>query len=246
MFANHWTKWPRRAWTPLEQGAALTAWLRGDSIVQAGGVSSQWTDKGLAGNHFTSSLTAQPTYTASDSSFNNFPSLTWDGSNDVMTGPALSSLISNSAYTVFMVFSATAIDTNTATIEQNDALIADGDGGSGGFFGVHLRSTPNVNLYNWDGSRDFASASISTGVATIVTARHGSGTLGIRTNEGAEVTAASGNTSTLTHPVALGKGWASAWFSGKIAEVCILNTWPGEVVAHQFRRYLADRYLISL
>lgn len=238
----------RRLWTPRNAFPQwLTLWLRSDlGIAQSGGVVSRWADQSGRGNDFTASGTAQPAYTAIDSAVANRPSLTWDGTNNVMTGPALSSLVTATDYTIFAVFVAEAIDTNTATIEQNDAIISDGDGGAGGFFGIHLRSTPNVNVYNWDGSRDFAAAAISTNTATIVTARHGAGTLGVRVNGGAEVTTASGTTTTLTHAVALGRGWSNAFFKGRLAQLIILNTWPGEGVASQFRTYLSNSYLLAL
>lgn len=235
----------RRLWTPRAVGAGLKLWLRGDlGIGQTGGVVDQWGDLSGNSNNYVSTLTARPAYTAVDATFANRSTLTWDGSNDVMTGPALSSLITVSDFTIFIVFSVVSISTNTANFEQNVALFAD----SGGLLNVYLRSTPTAGVYNWDGNRDTGTAAISLNTPTILTARHSGGNLGFRVNGGSEVTAASGNTTSLTGTTVLGRRGdaAAAFLNGKIAEMCILNTWPGEGVADIFRRYFSNRYQISL
>lgn len=242
--STHWSQWARRTpWTPKETGSALKLWLTADTgITQAGGVVSQWDDQSGNGNNFTASSTAQPAFSSSDAAFGSRPVLTWDGSNDVMTGPALSAFVANNAYTVFAVVNVTTIHTSTVNFELNDAIV----GESGGLFALYLRSTPTIGIYNWDGNRDTAATSISTATTFIVTARHASGSLGIRINEGSETTAASGNTTGLTGTVTLGKSSSTQFYGGKISEVIILNSWPGEVVAHTCRQYLSDKYRVTL
>lgn len=234
-----WQK--HRQWRPTDVGSALRLWLEGDTVVQSGGVADQWTDKSGAGNNYTGALTARPSV-AVDAAFGNRQVLTWDGTNDVMTGPAPSALISVTEFTIFAVFSVTAIDTNNPNFELNDSLFSD----SVGLVNLYFRSTPTIGVYNWDGSRDTAATAVSTDTPTIVTARHAGGSLGIRLNEGSEVTAASGNTTGLTGTTTLGKSSSTNFFSGKIAAICILNTWPGETVAARFRRYLSSKYAVSL
>jgi hypothetical protein len=72
--------------TTIITSVPLTAWWRGDTVVQSGSLVSQWTDKKTSGtNHLlqaTGSL--QPIYTASDATLNNQPTLTGDGVDDIM------------------------------------------------------------------------------------------------------------------------------------------------------------------
>lgn len=77
--------------TPLSvYGPNLHQWLRADlGITIVTGVSS-WADQSSKGNHAVQGTgTAQPTYNATDATLNNQPTVTADGSNDVMTSASL-------------------------------------------------------------------------------------------------------------------------------------------------------------
>jgi hypothetical protein len=181
---------------------------------------------------------ARPTYGGSGNGVD------FDGTDDRLSGPVLSSLITAAAYTVFIVFSADTAATNGASTWNNEALIGQGSA----FFGVHLKSAPTATLFNWDGSDDSASASISLATRTIVTARHGSGTLGVRVNGGAEVTTASGNTTVISGGCELGRanGNDTYCFDGKIYEVVIYNTHVPVATQSLIRSYLASRNQVTL
>ena len=217
----------------------LTLWLRDNAgITLNGSTVSQWSDQSGCGNHWTQgSVTRQPTYGGAGNGVD------FDGSDNAMSGPILSNLITASACTIFIVFSADAAGTNSGSSWLNTALIGQGSA----FFGIHLKSAPSVHIFNWDGSDDSASTGISLTTRTIVTARHGGGTIGIRVNDGSETTAASGNTTTISGATELGRGNGSDTycFNGKIYEVVIYNTLLSDANQALIRGYLARRNGVS-
>lgn len=144
----------------------------------------------------------------------------FDG-GDYATGAAISSFISNSAYTIMVVFKASSIGTNGASY-ANNRVFAD----SAAYFGLFLKTTgPSAIAYNWDGSDDNVSATISTGTFYLATMRHSSGTLYLQINQNTEVSIASGNTQVMTGNFNLGgSGVASSYLTGDIAELVIWNT----------------------
>lgn len=199
-------------------------------------------DQFLLGNDLAGAGAAQPTFVAAESTLGGQPAADYDGTDDVMTGPVLSGLVSVGAYTVMAVVSVDAINTNNVNFELNDAIVSDG---ADGVFGLHLRSLPTAVAYNWDGSRDSASATVATGVGTVLTARHGGGTLGLQVNGGTEVTAASGNTTGLTHVLEVGRGGTTAYLDGKIGELLIFQTWVGSDIAARMRARLSSIYGVA-
>ena len=218
----------------------LRCWVRDDAgIALNGSTVSQWSDQSGAGNHWPqATATRQPTYGGPGDGVD------FDGADTALTGPTLSGLISASAFTVFVVFSADTVSTNGANTWQNSALI----GQPSAFFGIHLKSAPNANVFNWDGSDDKATGAIALMTRTILTARHGSGNLGMRVNNGAEATAASGDTTVLSGATEMGRGNNSdvVCYDGKIYEVVFFNTHLPDADQALIRAYLAARNRVTL
>jgi hypothetical protein len=142
------------------------------------------------------------------------------GVSNYLAGPAISNLISASAYTLYLMFKATTIDTNSANSYDNDGVVTD----IGGFFGVHLKSAPTVETYNFASADDKVSLAINTSGFFWLMARHEGGNLYASINGGGESSVASGNTAALTNVLNVGRAQGGHYFVGDIAAIYIFNT----------------------
>lgn len=148
------------------------------------------------------------------------PVVRFDGVDDLLLGTALSNYITNSARTMFAVFQASSISTNSANTYANDAVVGD----AGGFAGLHLKSGgPTAHAYNWDGTDDQVSVSIALSTPVLVMLRHEGGNLYVSKNGGAESSVASGNLTTLTGALIAGRAGAGTEFAGDIGEIALYN-----------------------
>jgi len=111
-----------------------------------------------------------------------------------LTGPALSNLISNSAFTVYWVGKAASVTSNNANTYDNQAAFAE----AGGYWGLYFKSVPTLHGFNYDGTDDKTTQAITVGAFMVVMYRHEAGNLYTSINGGAEVSVASGNTADLT------------------------------------------------
>lgn len=144
--------------TPWSPASILggTAWLRGDSLLLGTGTEvAQLTDKlGFARNFTQATSTKRPNLIASDPNFNGKPSIDFDGVDDYMTGPGISSLYGATHATTLVVFRADAI-TGTGTIAapyNNNCVVGVG----GGNIGFALKNTPQAYGYTNDGAYQVA------------------------------------------------------------------------------------------
>lgn len=176
---------------------------------------ARWDDQSGNGYHVTQ-VTANKRPLLRTSIINGQSVLRFDGSNDCLQGTTLSNLIANSAFSWFALVRPTAAATNNANTYQNTAMI----GESGQVWGAYLKSTPAVHVYNWDGSDDNVSKSITLSTAFVLHWRHDSGNLVISKDGGSETSAASGNTTPLTGTFTIGARDATNLFmTGDICEV---------------------------
>lgn len=75
-------------WTPADL-PGIYLWLQAtDGITTSGGLVTSWVDK-ISSKTFSSATTAKFTYTSSDATFNNKPSLFWDKSQPLNTPPCI-------------------------------------------------------------------------------------------------------------------------------------------------------------
>lgn len=125
------------------------------------------------------------------------------------------------AYTAIS-FMVDAFTSNSATQALNDLLFGDNNA----FLGSTLRVGGLLYVFNWDGNYDVTTLNIVTGTAYVLEAWHEAGVLNARINMGTIVTAASGNTTTLTNPFRIGGGGASRGMDGKIFEVVTYDAVP--------------------
>jgi hypothetical protein len=140
---------------------------------------------------------------------------------------ALSSAITNSAFTVIAAIYPQSIPTSAANVYDTDPILAD----YGHFWGLFLRDLSGVKQvagYNWDGTADVIAMTITTGATWIVVFQHDGGNLKLSLIDasGTETSAsnvASGNTTNLTNNLGLAStGGPSANF--RIGEFAIWNT----------------------
>lgn len=132
-----------------------------------------------------------------------------------MASSSLSAFGSASTLIVVAVVRIDSIARSSSTSYANDAIVVDG----GSYWGMYAKGPSSVVAYNWDGSEDQVSASITLGTWHVVIMRHSGGTLGLSVDGGAEVTVASGNTADMSGPLWLGSG---ASMTGLVAEVLVL------------------------
>lgn len=213
-------------------------------ITLATGV-SQWSDKSGNGLHITQATGGlQPAYTSSLAALGNKPAVDFQNAHR-MQGTWLhstSNTMTVSAYTMYMVVVVDAIDTNSGTVFNNDAIWS---GPNNALFGTHFTSaTPNVQGYNFDTNADTANLATTTGVGKIFIQSHDAGNIVIYDYAaGTSATAASGNTANVADLFRMGANFnAAAFFDGKVAHFLIYNTTHDASTRAQVGNELRRRY----
>lgn len=192
-----------------------------------GGLIDSVADQSAVTSAFGSSGSNRPTL-ATGIGPNGRTAMQFDGTDDRLQGPLLSSLITNSAGWAAVSIMPTALTANDALSFRNDVVFED----NGVFAALTVRSGGIAYAYNWDGNEDkAASASSAILVSTpyVLEWRHEGGNVYLRINGGGEVSVASGNTTTLTGPVNIGGVTGATplrWFTGYIFEWMFASTVP--------------------
>jgi hypothetical protein len=216
-------------WLDAADAASITR--DGSTLVSA------WNDKSGAGNNFAqSTATNRPLYTTNGIDF--------DGTDNSMVGPAASTVISASDYTLFCVFVADGIGTSAGgtTPYANDGLVTD----ASAFLGMHLRTSggqPQVVAYNWDGNADFVTAEIGVGQRMLATQTHDAGRLSIAAGGITQANAPSNNTTNITSAIQLGRNNSGDFFDGRILEVVAFNRALSGAERVLVERYLGRKWL---
>ncbi len=118
-----------------------------------------------------------------------------DGVDDRLIGPAISNIISASAYEACIGARVLAASTSSASPWLNHSLLADGSG----YLGVGYVTTSNViGAFNFDGSTDTVTQAMTPPSTFVLQQRHASGNLVLSLNGGSEASATSGDTSVFT------------------------------------------------
>lgn len=203
-----------------------------------------WTDRSGNANHFTSSLTARPTFKTGL-----FPlggsALDFDGSDDQLSAAgSVGTFISASAMTAFFVFIVDTISTNdTTTYYTNQAIFASS---GGGIQIPYFRSAgPVVGAYNYDpAAPDAVEVAVTAAAAHVVMVRHEAGSLYISIDGGSESSVASGDSATSGDP-RFGVNVVSTYFDGKLAELFFYNVAlaTGEIAA--LNTYLSTKWITA-
>lgn len=148
-------------------------------------------------------------------------SLSFDGTNDFLSGIAMSNYITNSTFTSFALAYIDTITTNNIDTWTNDAIFSNTDG----FIGAHLKRNPNrYFIYNYDTNDDNASTDINTDQEYIFHMRHESGVLYGNINNDSEISVNSGNTGGIASTMSVGRATTSPFTDLNIKELIFWNT----------------------
>jgi hypothetical protein len=213
---------PTGAWSMYRD--LLTSFVGGTRYTTATGV-SLINDQTVASpnrNFGNAGTTAQPVVTTAGPM--NRTCADFDGVNDALYTQvaALSSLIAAASGYIVVSFIADAITTSDATIYFNSTVIGD----TGQYIGLHLKTPSTINSYNYDGTVDLSTLTITTATPYVVEWRHEGGNIYLRVNGGTEVSTASGNTSSLTSALWLGSSGGGYCGNIKFFEMATWSTVP--------------------
>ncbi len=227
--------------TPLDGLANLTgAWSFGRKLLSSYSgpladlivTTTLYNQQGTANRDFSQSATRMPTLSTAGP--NSRGCGDFDGSNDCLQGGTatqITNLMSNSVGYVIIsgIFDTLTLDDNTNK-DRNHRIFLDG----GDFIGMMGRLGGILYGYNWDGNGDFATAgsgSIVAGTPYVLEWFHTGGNVGLSINGAADITTASGNTSTVTGVLFLG-GLTSGTgaFDGKIFECATFSAVPNSTI----------------
>lgn len=220
--------------------AGYTARYRADGYNNATGA---WTD--LSGNGFTMTCSSGKA-NAADANFGSNPSVSFNGTSNVCaSGVALSSFVSNSAMTIFVIYRPTALGGTTNSGLAELGLYADAAAG-GGFLGAGMNSN-GIEAFGFDGATTYLARNQSINTTYGMQHRHSGGTMFLRSsNNATEASSAVGNIADLTHAVSLGKSYDSShFFAGNIAEVIFYNTALSGANISTNNTYFANSYGVS-
>jgi hypothetical protein len=189
--------------------------------------------------HATHTGANRPTFKTSI--INGLPVFDFDGTDDYLQIGSAAAYVTDTAYSVFAVFIADTIGTDSVNYYEDDAIIAGQD-----YFGVHFRSTgPKIIAYNNDGSVDGVETTIATGTAYVYHQRHESNVLYASLNGGSETSTASGTTATLGGDFYIGRNGSSGQYADfKLGELFIYSVarTTGEISA--LNTYLYNKWLV--
>lgn len=215
------------AWTPANLGSALSLWLDASdssTITLNGSTVSQWNDKSGNARHVSqATATNQPTYSATG--LNGKGSLSFDGSDDILSTPTAFPSLDN--FSVFVVASGNAIAAN----QERGIVAIDNGTGSGYISGYWFeRSSWGQALTSY-----ISSATVGAPLNSLPTNGFTAKILGqVRTKNVDHALFIDGNfynvtanNTTLTATIPSNRlyiGRSALTYSGTISEVTVFNT----------------------
>lgn len=217
-----------------DTGAVAPSVLDGDAV-------ALWQEQSGAARHASNATGAQQPVLKLNQ-VNGLPTVQFDATNDTLVGSAMSAYIANNAYTVMAVVKYISTLTNVTTagsVYTNSSLWAIG----GGYGGAVFRSPPNAALVNYDGSEDVVSDTIVAG-NMLIECRHDAGNIVLKIGSNAEVSGASGNTSSLTGTMSFGT--TSAGMGAGVARLLFYNRVLTANERTGLRNYLNSIYGVTV
>lgn len=208
-----------------------------------GGALSDWATHTIGSAAVTQATgSARPTLTVLGDATGTHSVITFDGTTDYfMSGPAISGLISASAYTIYAVFRAVAIDTANASSWTNDAIAAD----ASDFWGVHLHTTNGVEGYQWDGAAKVATRAVTTAAWHVAEVYYDGVNVTVSVDRAAGTPVPAGNVSDLSGALQIGRPASASFFDGKIARLIFHNAALSAANRLKQHTYLYQQYGIA-
>ena len=200
-----------------------TLFLEADSVTgNDGDAIGTWSDESGAGRNFSIATAAlKPLLKKAANGINGCNVLRFDGANDYLGSAAeLSYFVANNAYTMWLIFKAIALDTNSSTIYSNDSIIRD----TSDYWGTYFKSAPTIHAFVWPSAAVYTTESILVGTAYIFRSRLASGKLYHKINSNAETTGLTcGNVGGLTSNLSICRN-ETIYSNFDIAGIIIANT----------------------
>lgn len=195
---------------------------------------ARWDDQSGNGYNLTQSTSGKRPQLKTNI-INGNPVLRFDGSDDCITnGTAISAIISASAYSYFALLRPTAAATNNSNTYQNTGIFC----GTGQYWGLYLKSVPEVVNYNWDTNDDKIAVGITLSTAFVTHWRHESGNIYISKDGGSESSTASGNTSIAGSWCMGARDSTNLFMTGDICELFGYNVALGSTAIANANAYL--------
>lgn len=144
-----------------------------------------------------------------------------DGTDDTLVSvTTMASIISNSAYEMCIGGRFITIGTDSANGFSNDPILAE----SGGVVNAPFaRSSGLIGAYNWDANNDVVTTAYTADTDFAWTQRHAGGTLFASLNGAAEISVASGNTTSLGGVLRLFAYTAGAYSNARFYGAVVKN-----------------------
>ncbi|OBQ68904.1 hypothetical protein EFV37_29140 [Mesorhizobium loti] len=203
----------------------LSTYAGGARFTNSSGAVSLLNDQSGASRNFAQGTSANRP-TVSTAGPNSRQCADYDGVNDALDGAfALSTIIANNAGFVIASVLIDTFPTDSATKYSNSGVFMD----AALYAGMTLRSnggSPLVYAYNYDGTEDYAQASVAASTAYVLTWRHEGGNLYIGVNGVESAATATGNTQVMTGQMRLGYAGSGAFMDGKLFEFAAFSTVP--------------------
>ncbi len=240
-------------------GVVLTGWWKADAGVFSdagttpatnGGTVQQWNDQSGSARHFSQATAgSRPTYETDQ--VNSLPALRFvkSGTDYMDTTATFADFFNNDSGTVFVVWKPTTLNTSaTSSLATTaEALVNN----AGGFGGLYLHNAPRLYAMNNDGTEDIASDSLVDATSWQIAAwRHGGGAVYAYATDVRDPwagVATSGNTSTITNVMRIGRSGGSAIYSDiQVAEIVMFEGSLTETQRQEVERYLRNRFGLTL
>ena len=246
---------PRLGFDPRHLSAMLVVWTRSDLATEMNGATvSGWADMSGNGNDL-AQATAIEQPALEVGGLGGRPELTFDGSNDVLTGPSLYGMLSaDDEWTIALVVRdwtwGTAIDATWGTAYARGAMSAPSGGGS--YFGLVAGDSSNGLCSGYyDGTTPaevgFPPAAGSQGADSVWVTVCDGADFTCRINGSAGATdSGGGGLHSNANSLGVGRGSASGSFwDGAISEVLIFDGVLSAAELGILENYMLDRYEVS-
>jgi hypothetical protein len=190
-------------------------------------VVSQLSDQTGDARHFIATAGLRPVLTTAGP--NSRLCADFDGVDDFMdTSLDLSEFVTAAAKYIVVSIIIDAVTLTSANAFSNHCIIGDAGQKCGIYIASNGAGGAYVYGFNWDGTSDQPVATVALGEPLVISLRHDLGTLYVRVNNGAEWSAASGNTTDLTGDLRVGFSATGTAASIKLFEVATFSCVPPE------------------
>jgi hypothetical protein len=232
------------AWWDASDSATLYDATTGGALVSADGSVARIEDKSGNARHLTQSVSnGRPVRKTAIQ--NGLDVMRFDGTDDRLdTAVLMSTFISGSACSVFIVAKAAAVNTNSETQAFNDTVFSEASSGNGF---VALRSNGTAASFGYKFDEKVASASYAAGDWKVFTTTHESSSLSLRINGGTASTVGGlSSREFLSNQARVGQNFnQSAFFDGDVGEILTYNVALSTANREAVEAYLLSKWGIS-